>query len=536
MTLDSRELAKNLELLDLSERCEIFSGALTWTEMREFVQLFTKLATSPDAQLSLAEERALTQCRTWLRMQSDLPVWTDEVGPTTADLFESLEQAIGVDSRYADQFRRLEEILEMMTAQPHPASSFLLDWLSGEEIIDFPEGHRNFGTPAIALVVRYESSVLAVQHWIDTENLFARVITYAQLQHADPFQTLVLFGPPSRYENSFWSRKPDSDFRGQWLLTAPPARKVIVLSWASHSRLDQTLLGPWEGAKIPVIEELVGLDEPDEVITPDFLNIVPKAQTSKFIFDPDELHTSVEGKKFQLMGDDQGVWVVYKESFHPKPRVLSADFSRTYLHSAPEALTVGTHLVFRASDAEREELINTSREWWSSKHPAASFDQAEMLRLDLKDRVGNFVDTFGVDEFRRRCSGAGLENEYLKQISDRIRSADFVAPLEEGNYLAICQSVEYAPPRNAFQLLSRLRTARQQAGNIILKNLLENLQRFAKEGKLENLRENGSAELIDEHLGMLFLTTVVRVESERETLPISRLGHPLNSKGDLWLS
>lgn len=536
MTLDSGDLARNLELLDLSERCEIFSGALTWTEMREFVQLFTKLAKSPDAQLSLAEERALTQCRTWLRMQSDLPVWTDGVEPTTADLIESLERAIGVDSRYVDQFRRLKELLEIMTAQPHPASSFLLDWLSGEQIIDFPEGHRNFGTPAIALVVRYESNVLAVQNWIDTENLFAQVVTYAQLKHADPFQTLVLFGPPSRYESSFWSRKPDSDFRGQWLLTAPPARKVIVLSWASHSRLDQALLGPWEGAKTPVIEELEGLDEPEEVITPDFLNIVPKVQTSQFTFEHDEQHSLVQGKKFQLMGDDQGVWVVYKESFHPKPRVLSADFSRIFLHGAPEALTVGTHLVFRATAAEREELLNTSRIWWCSKYPENAFEQAEALREQLKKDVGSFLTEYGVEEFKSRCRSAGLEKDYVRQLHDRIRSTEYVAPREQENYLAINRAVEHEAPRNAFQLLSQLRTARQQAGNIILNNLLEKLQRFASEGKLESLREYGSTELIDEHLGMLFLTTVVRVESERETLPSSRLGHPLNSKGELWLS
>lgn len=530
--LNERSLNDAIDLLGRSEHSNIESVRIDWPELTELIRLANRFSNPEFGAISVAEDRCLSALGVWLSQLADGPI--DAIRQTAGHeaLLACFGEAISVGGASADIFQSQLQIITSIGSKVHPAAGWLEDWISAQPILEgSPDGPRA-GQPATALVSKKESGRQAVEDWLSSENLFADAITYAGLKKAPAYENLVFFGPPSRYENSKWSSSPDSDYRAQWLLTAPAATGILLLNWPFHSRLDVSLLGPWKGVSSPAVifrQQETHPEPPTLSVfnTPAF----EKRATFNFDHEPDV----VSAAEYQILGKESGLWVFFDENLGPRPRVLSRDLSRTSSPPRHKTLSYGSHLVFRSQDVERAQLLKVSEDWWSEKYKDFSFSRAEELRNELKERLQEFIDHRGVDQFRRGLLSSGLPREYVKQIHARVLDQGYVAPQSQDRYEALCRVLSYRAPPESFDLLAKLRTARQQAGLKLMRQLLEKLHSSGASGLSEALSDDGYAALHDDTLGELFITTVAHVSEGQRLFPISKLGRPVDEVGALWL-
>lgn len=530
--MTNQGLSVSLDLLSKVENAVIESAVLEWPEMTALLQQLNKLTREDSVSLSMSEDQCIRLIRTWIQRLADGPMPPTSPQTGFAEVTSALADAIKVNSAHTYLFKNIEQCLGVISNGPHPASTFLEDWISAQDIIEGIKGSPREGLPAIGLISKNAATKEAVLEWLGNENLFAEAEKYSTLKRSSAFETIVLFGPPNRYESSKWCNSPESDFKSQWLLTSPPAARVLVLSWPSHGRLNLPLVGPWQGFPPPTVIPINKSESSTALPVFEFID-TPVTHTSNFNFhDESEV---ISARQYEILGADQGLWVFFDDQIGPKPRVLSGDFSRTYNPSGTQALPLGTHLVFRSHDVERQHLTSASKVWWESKYREFSFDLAEKCRTDLKQNIQHFLDVNGLDELKRRFTSSGLTKEYSIQLHSRILVAEYVAPQISENYEAVCRSIDYRPPSGAFNLLSRLRTARQQAGLNLMRELLEMVQVAASKGRLDDLGDVGFVKFHDETLGDLFISTVTHVSDVRSAVPLSKLGRPLDRGGSIWL-
>lgn len=522
----------SMDMLRKTQTTSIHSITLQWPEMSAMLTQVNKLNQAGAAALSMAEEHCLKLIVIWAQRLADGPIPPKSSDSGYTLLATALADAIAVRSAYCQQFEYLEQCVTAITDGPHPAAAFLEDWISAQEIIESPADGPRPGEPAIALVSKNNAAQAAVDTWLQEEGLYATAITYSKLKRSPAFETVVLFGPPSRYESSKWCHTPESDFRAQWLLTSSPAENVLIISWPFHSKIDLALVGPWQGYTPPVILPLNDSQSTTPLPTFEFSE-APVIHRTQFDFvDDSEI---IAARQYEILGDLEGLWVFFDDAIGPRPRLLSADFSQTWTPSAHQILSIGTHLIFRSHDVEREHLIKASEAWWETKYPEFSFQLAEHSRIELKQNIQRFLDNHGLEELKRRFISSGLSKEYSLQLHSRIMATEYVAPQTQENYGAVCRAIEYRPTAGAFALLSKLRTARQQAGLAMMRELIQNVQAAATGGLLDDLGDAGHVKIHDETLGDLFISTVVHISPERTAAPLSKLGRPLDRGGAIWL-
>ena len=530
--LNRPTLVTAMDHLEKAASASIESLVLQWPEMSALCKVLSRLTRDEFISLSTREEQCISSVRLWILRLSDGPVPPGDESTGFNAVIEMLEQAREVNGAHASVFEQIQQCVLAIGSSPHPAAAFLEDWISSLEVIESSAEGPRPGEPAVALICKQVSIRDAVTRWVQNENLFVSVESYSMLKRAVAFETIVLFGPPSRYESSKWLTSPESDFKAQWLATTPPAARVVILSWPSHPRISEGLLGPWQGFQVPMIRPLVGSEQTE--LLPHF-EFVEQAVSHRSNFNFSDEVEVISARGYEILGDENGLWVFFDDSRGPRPRVLRGDFSETHSPSNKQALRPGTHVVFRSHEVEREQLRSASSSWWAEKYPEFSFSSAENYKDELKTRVQSFLDSFGLEEIKRRFLSVGLSKDYALQLHSRILAPDYVAPQSEENYFLACKALDYTMPPGAFNLLSKLRTARQQAGLGMLRELLLKLQAAADEGRLDSLSESGFANLNDESLGQLFISTITHVSTERALVPVSKLGRPLDKGGAVWL-
>lgn len=530
--LTKRSLDDALGILNLSTRVEIEAVRVHWPELTELIRLANAISNSQSVATSIVEDRCLFALGLWFAELADGPVKTLNQTSGYGQLVSYLRDAINIDGPQAQKFQAQLELVQSIGPKPHPATYILEDWISA---VPVPEGAHDGprpGLPATALVSKREVGRQATQEWLISENLFADAVTYTHTKRAPAYENLVIFGPPSRYENSKWSSSPEADYRAQWLLTSPAAPRILILTWPFHSKLDLTLMGPWKGSPPPGVSLREETSQPEVVPTFSF-NTRPIARQARFNFDKEP--DVVSATEHEILGDEKGLWVFFDANLGPRPRVLARDFGGTYSPAGHRPLHVGDHLVFRSQDVERAHLLEASESWWNERYTDYSFPQAEEQRVELKNRLQEFIDRHGPDQLRTGLVSTGLSKEYVKQIHARVLDPEYVAPRLQESYKAICRVLEYRPRVESFDLLGKLRTARQQAGSLLMRELLLKLQSSAASGLNESLIDEGYANLQDDTLGELFVTTVSQVSEEKRLFPISRLGRPVDTDGAFWL-
>jgi len=530
--LNKRSVSDAVDMLETAESVNIEMVRIDWPELRELIRLANRIPTSESLAVSVVEHQCISAFVVWVSQLADGPIKTLDQSAAYEPLVALLYDAISVGGPRTPIFQAELEIIESMGSHIHPAAPWLEDWISAQPISEGdPEGPRA-GQPATALVSKREAGRNAVAKWLESENLFAEAVTYSALKHVPAYENLVLFGPPSRYETSKWSSSPESDYRAQWLLTSPPAARILMLSWPFHAKLDLSLMGPWQGVPPPtVVAHPVAVDvEVEPTLT---FKVEPLVRRAKFNFD--EEPDVVSASEYQILGDENGLWVFFDNDVGPRPRVLSQDLNYAHSHSGHKPLPAGSHLVFRSQDVERAQLLRVSQEWWTEKYSDYSFSRAEKLRNELKEMLRAFVDCNGTDKLRMELVSSGLSREYVQQIHSRILDQTYVAPQIQESYDAICRAIGYRPGLESFDLLGKLRTARQQAGILLMRQLLLKLQSVAAAGFREVLFDEGFASLQDDVLGELFITTVCHVSEQKTLFPISKLGRPVDTVGALWL-
>ena len=531
-TSSKRTLDEAIDAFQNSANARIETATLQWPEMTALLKQLGLLSRDETSSFSIKEELCISATKSWIFKLWDGPVVTSDERTGYEQLVERLEEAIQVNGAKTTHFEQMLQCVLAIGRLGHPAALFLEDWITTQDVLECSENSPRAGEPAIALICKMTNSKDSIQQWLASENLFASVETYSRLRRSPAFETIVLFGPPNRYESSRWVGSPDSDFKAQWLLTAPPASKVVLLSWPSHPRLNLDFVGPWQGFETPTISPM---DEMSDVSPLPAFEFIEKPRENLSAFDFANEIDAVSARQYEILGHKDGLWVFFDDNLGPRPRILRSDFSQTFTPATKQELRPGTHLVFRSHEVERQHLLKASELWWSEKYSEHSFAKAEEFKQALKQKVQTFLDLNGLDELKRRFGIAGLSKEYSIQLHSRIVAPDYVAPLNSDNYEAVCRAVDYRAPSGSFNLLSKLRTARQQAGLGMVQELIFKLQAAAEAGELDELTELGFAKIHDDVLGELFISTIAHLTAEKALVPLSKLGRPVDKGGSLWL-
>jgi hypothetical protein len=486
--------------------------------------LRTSFKQTPENALTPRESDVAARAWDWVRACMDGPV--PPAHPSTglpalqAELDEA-QQVLGGD--------RLDDLARAVTAaagSENPMADDVAELIT--EVALEPGVDETVRNPCV-LVVRGPGKT-AVEAWVREENLSVDVRRYGQVRGAMPWHHAVLFGPPERYVTSAWLSAVEAAATAGWLVTAPPARAVTILSWSGHGRLNPDAYAPWQGAPpVTIREEIVEAPAEDPVPEPSdgFTPVEPPT------FAAPARETEAEtAHAVHLLVDGAPAFAYFHPTIGPKPAVVSFAPEVTITRRTSAGVRPGMCLMFRTAATDRDALDDETRAWLAERHPAISTERAVHLQYQLKEAMIDRLDTVGSWRLVNDLCEQGLHGQYADTLPGRLLHWDFIAPQDEATYHRVCRALRLTPEPDAFRVLATFRTARQQAGLRLAARLTRHLERM--DDLEDRLREAGSTVLTDEGIEGVALLVVRAVSTSPQAVPVSRLGALLNQNGRTW--
>lgn len=496
---------------------------LAWPTMRDALQVIRKLRSGVAAEGGSVElESLLLATWTWTSDLTNSLKCPRDAG--TADLWVATSRllASGRDSRFNEELTRLAAILERLETEPHPATSVL------EGLVSRYGRLRPDDAPAVYIAAgrRHTGTIEA---WLSNEDLDAEVRTVSELRDTDVRDALILLGPPAHYLMSPWCPPARAAQIGSWLLNAPPARVVHIVSWPGHPGLNARPLLPGSPAQTitrpePGPSERVA-GSGDEII---WLPPVP-VESRIFVRSSPHDRDPVPAVGFRLAGD----MVAFYSSFAgPRPELVTFDLDTVQIgHVDPARVSIGRALLFRPErSAIDAELLRRADELLVSRRGAGAPAAAQAAKRELKDALRHSRKDHDqlVDDLAARVG----DRHYATYILSRIDDLDYIAPEKPGAYDAVRAALGLPHDDGGRQrgLLASLRGALRRSGIAITAELVAALKNSV--GWQDELATTGEATIAGgEFLGHLDLRVVTAVDPEPKSLGRSRLGRLLPTDG-----
>lgn len=514
-----------IALLKTSSQAKVSTRRIRWESMARVLQLLRRsFKETPDSPLSEREVEVARYAWTWASVCMDGPVPPGH--PTTGikrllDLIREADLELNLP-----KLKRLQEALVQVTGSGHPAADAVSSAISGhllEEPIEF------YSQPHV-LVLRGDG-LLGVQEWCSELGLPVDVVTMSQARQSAPWPGLgFVFGPPERYTSSAWVQGPEAASQAGWLLTAPPAPNVRVISWTGHRPLAKDGYQPWLGAPSPDVES----GEPDLLVEDDFLpesldTFTPVA-APHFSFDEDVTATAY-GLQFQANGDT--VLAFFNPDVGPKPTTVTFSDDEVLVSQVPlRSIRLGNCLSLRTSSAGKDALDTATREWFKEHRAGSTPDAAIGHQQELKKAIREFLSTHSRAELAAALESEGVPRDYSRSLASRALHPDFIAPQKESIYDRVCRAVNLDKPKEAFRHLKNLRTGRRQAGLMLSTRIAERLEEMPD--LPDRLRDHGAVLLTQPGVEGVALLVVRSIAAEPVEVPTWRLGQALTKEGHTW--
>ena len=452
----------------------------------------------------------------------DGPVAPNHACTGHARLLQNMDQAIHVlEHDRSGKVSRLKQAVESVAAYPHPAGPFLAEFIRES---DSSLAER----VSTVLIVRGEGRD-GVLDWAAESKLSVEVATVSEARVARPWDRAFLFGPPDRYVTSPWLTGPRASAVAGWLVSSPPARRMILVSWNGHRAMKSQGYEAWTGAPQPSSGIGVNDDSAVDDFLPEFLdNFFPVSAPS---FASEE--ETANATEFQFSAAGRNLFAYFHPEVGTKLSLVSFDDDQVLLtRSRLTSVRPGRCFLFRVSNADRVALDTATADWLRRHRKAFPAHKAQQLKNDLKDAFRETRRTIGQPALLNLFANEGLAMSYARSLAVRITDPDFIAPLREADYFGVCRAVGLIPTREAFALLKDLRTARRQAGLELSRRIAEELKSIPD--LPDALRDNGLVALNTPGLEGIVLIVVRSIGTDLVNVPVSRLGTLLTQAGQTW--
>lgn len=516
-------LQDTIALLSAAERANIRSRRIHWPAAERLIRILRRSFSEHDAEALSDRDRMLASLVwNWLRVCLDGPVIPNHASTGFDWLCAQFQEAESTTPTSAS-VRALHEAVLSVGASIHPASEAVINLVSS--VASSPsDRHSN---PCV-LVVRGEGAD-AVRAWVTSEGLKVDIAKVGDARNQAPWQHAVLFGPPERYTSSHWVKGADAAKQGGWLISAPLAPEVTVLSWTGHRPLSLGDYVPWAGAPESKVEH-----DAAEVILDDFAAEAP--DNFRPLVLPTFAHEErlVDGAHaLQFAFEGQQLLTYFHPQLPPNPAVLTIEDGTVSVTRIPLSSTrVGQCLLFRTAPSGGDPLDAETHLWLANNRKGFSKKDAESFRATLKVEMSKALAKHGMSEVVTRLVSSGLKRDYAKTLPNRLLHPDYIAPQSQQDFEALAKAIDSELTPQSYRLLKELRTARRRAGQVIAARIVERLNQV--EDLSGRLRDEGGLVLKEAGLQGVALLVLRDINATAASVPPGRIGVALMQTGQLW--
>lgn len=516
-------LVHTATLLEAAAKPSVAWQHTRWPALEQVLRLLrTEFRESEHNALAAQERTVAVNAWAWVRACLDGPVPPSHLSTGVVDLRTALSEA--TEALATSRLARLRAAIDAVAAREHPLGERVADLVS-----EFALDAADDEPPPCALIVR-GAALQGVREWAHEENLWVDVVTYRQARDRTPWRHALLFGPPERYVASAWLSGQRAAAAAGWLLSAPPARAVTVLTWTGHGRLRPEDYAPWRGAPAPRITTLPSDDVADDIVVPPATEFTPLPPPA---FAEDEASTS-SAWMAQFISGGQPVLAFFHPTVGPKPTTVLLGQPRPRLdHGHVRALAPGKVLLLRFSETgRRDALDDATAEWLTARDEGDLFAEARRLQHALKTALRDALLRRGRWGVVDTLVSHGVRDEYAQTLLARLLHPQAIAPLRWEDYARVCRAVGLPARAAEFDALAKYRTARQQAGLSLNALLTERLP--DSDEITQRLDEDGGLVIRHERAGDAAVLRLCAIAPVTTCVPPSRLGIPLRKDGHPW--
>lgn len=390
------------------------------------------------------------------------------------------------------------------------------------------------GAPEAVLVVPRRAWVGAVRSWLVSEDLDCVDVACPadlRLQLVTHEAAVLLGHPASTFSSAF--RPPEIASRENgWMLTAPTAPRVRLVLTADAPPLHEDglwLLPRPAHPALDVRDDGVHRDDPmpdgwlqvpDTLARPARRIPRPAAATAEDEVLAVEIHLA------------SGHAVFFHAETGPRPLVVAADdeAGAVALSTATiSTVTRGVILATRVGIAPHEEVVTRADAWlrrrlgWTTEKIAEVRDCAVVLKVALR----RALITTGRASLHRQLTRS-LTDEYARVLLRNPLDEQYIAPQRRAGFDALVNVIGAYSIAERFDDLATVRTAHQQAGEEIRRELLGLLR---DRRWVANIDEEGWTVLQAGELGALMLAVVTARLDELVPIAGTWLGVLVDDKG-----
>lgn len=394
-------------------------------------------------------------------------------------------------------------------------------------------GETPQGTPEAVLVVPRRRWVGAVRAWLVREELdCVDVACPADLRaRLVSHRAAVVVGHPATAFSSAF-RPPEVAIRENgWVLTAPTAPQVRLVLTADAPELDPDEAWLLPAAAHPPLRVYDNGPRRSEPVPHDWIHALGATAPAQRTPRP-----AVPASEEQTLGVEIHLASGHAAFFHaevgPRPHVVAVDdeTGAVALSAAPlSTVTRGVVLAVRVGAAPHEQVVSRADAWlrcrrgWSLQKIAEVRGCAAALKVALRRALASTGHTALHRQLTRT-----LTAEYARVLLHSPLDELYIAPQRRAGFDALVAAVGARDLTDRFDELAAVRTAHQQAGEEIRRDLLALL---GNRRWVADVDEEGWAVLHAGELGALLLAVVTaRLD---EPVPIARtwLGALIDSNG-----
>jgi hypothetical protein len=509
-----------LTIWEASANPALLARRIAWPELTEYSRALAAVRDLAEASSGIARIFSAAAAARRVLCSTPLPPGHRAIGLEAVHDEADGYLAAHANHAAAGEVNRLRRAASCLIDGPAPVG----DW-AGEELSRY--GHDDsLNRPEALIIVPRRDLAAPVRAWLAREELHADVLTPAEARTCLPYRAVLLVGHPGYAYASPW-RQPDVALRSfGWLLTAPPAATVHIALPGDTPALDENAAWLLPGNEHPRPRSADPGPPPSarRWSAPDLAARIARPEISAADAD------TILATPLSLAGQ---MSVYYDLQLGPRPHVVLLDDDTGAVRitaTAAPAVHPGMLLVLRVGLAEHTELAERADRWlaerkgWSPDKISA----ARQLVATIKTRLATARLQRGGATVQRELASNGVDCDYARVLALNPLDEYYICPQRRTGYLALLRTVGLEHHAAQFDVLATVRTAHQQAGEEIRRELLALLT--ADRAWVEQLDEQGWATAANGH-GCLLLAIVTAVADTALPVPRTLLGVPLDQAG-----
>lgn len=498
-----------------------------WPELERVLRAAAALR--PFASTSSTAAKALTAALAVRRVVTSTPLPPSHDLTRLTALIHDIERFVTdrPDHSLCAHLRPLMAALHGLATAESPVATRVADMLC-------EYGATSDGRPEAVLVVPRRTWADLVRAWLVSEDLDCVDVASPADLRTDPatHAAAVLLGhPASTFSSAF--RAPEVAARETgWMLTAPAAPQVRLVLTADAPPVHEDALWLLPAPSHPMLGVHDDGPQRSDPTPHDWLHTL-ETQAAPAQRRPRPAATSSEEETLAVEVHLASAHAVF---FHgevgPRPQVVAVDdeTGAVALSAAPlPAVARGVVVAVRVGAAPYEQVVTRADAWlqrrrgWSPER----ITEARGCATTLKTALRRALNTTGQGTLHRQLTRT-LTDEYARVLLHNPLDEQYIAPQRRAGFDALVMAIGARSIADRFDDLATVRTAHQQAGEEIRRELLTLLR---DRQWVADVDEDGWAVLHAGELGALLLAVVTaRLDGP---VPIARtwLGQLIDRSG-----